>query len=296
LRLFPLRFTLEALTRTQFPGPAANFFRSALGPALRSLVCDSQCLDPASCPDGEGCVYAASFESRTGASRKPPRPFLIRASHLDQAAFAPGETYTVDLFVFDTRPNTVASYVEAVRRLAAAGFAAGPGASRALARLAAVTNLADGHPWSKDRPPLRLPLASPPAATSRIRILFETPTELKHEAHPAARPEFPVLYARLRARIAALELAYGSGTVTPAPSPALAENIRLISFHATAVPGSRRSARTGQVHPLTGFTGAAEYEGELGPFLPWLRAGQWTGVGRQTVWGHGQYALDLPLP
>jgi hypothetical protein len=30
-----------------------------------------------------------------------------------------------------------------------------------------------------------------------------------------------------------------------------------------------------------------EYAGELGEFLPWLRAARWTGVGRQTVWGKG---------
>ena len=50
---------------------------------------------------------------------------------------------------------------------------------------------------------------------------------------------------------------------------------------------SRKSGRTGQVHPLGGFTGEAEYEGELAEFLPWLRAARWVGVGRQTVWGKG---------
>ena len=40
----------------------------------------------------------------------------------------------------------------------------------------------------------------------------------------------------------------------------------------------RRSARTGHVHPLGGFTGEAEYAGELAEFLPWLRAARWVGV------------------
>jgi hypothetical protein len=54
---------------------------------------------------------------------------------------------------------------------------------------------------------------------------------------------------------------------------------------------SRRSSRTGQVHPLGGFTGEAEYRGELAEFLPYLRAARWTGVGRQTVWGKGELHL-----
>jgi hypothetical protein len=54
------------------------------------------------------------------------------------------------------------------------------------------------------------------------------------------------------------------------------------------VEAERRSSRTGQVHPIGGFTGMAEYEGELGEFLPCLEAAAFTGVGRHTVWGNGE--------
>jgi hypothetical protein len=53
----------------------------------------------------------------------------------------------------------------------------------------------------------------------------------------------------------------------------------------------RRSSRTGQIHPIGGFVGDAEYEGELTEFVPVLSAAQWTGVGRQTVWGKGAIAV-----
>ena len=54
------------------------------------------------------------------------------------------------------------------------------------------------------------------------------------------------------------------------------------------VETSRRSGRTGQIHSLGGFVGEAEYEGDLTEFVPYLRAAQWTGVGRQTAWGKGR--------
>jgi CRISPR/Cas system endoribonuclease Cas6 (RAMP superfamily) len=54
----------------------------------------------------------------------------------------------------------------------------------------------------------------------------------------------------------------------------------------------RRSSRTGQIHPIGGFIGEAEYEGDLTEFVPYLRAAQWTGVGRQTVWGKGQVRVE----
>ena len=39
---------------------------------------------------------------------------------------------------------------------------------------------------------------------------------------------------------------------------------------------------------MGGFIGEAEYEGEMAEFVPYLAAARWTGVGRQTVWGHGE--------
>jgi hypothetical protein len=44
---------------------------------------------------------------------------------------------------------------------------------------------------------------------------------------------------------------------------------------------------------LGGFTGSAEYQGELAEFLPWLRAARWVGVGRQTVWGKGDVRVEV---
>ncbi len=54
----------------------------------------------------------------------------------------------------------------------------------------------------------------------------------------------------------------------------------------------RRSGRTGKTHPIGGFIGSADYEGELAEFLPFLEAARWTGVGRQTVWGKGEISVE----
>jgi CRISPR/Cas system endoribonuclease Cas6 (RAMP superfamily) len=66
-------------------------------------------------------------------------------------------------------------------------------------------------------------------------------------------------------------------------------DISMIDIH-------RRSRRTGQVHPLGGFVGEAQYEGDLAEFVPFLEAAQFTGVGRQTVWGKGQIEVCIAPP
>jgi hypothetical protein len=128
----------------------------------------------------------------------------------------------------------------------------------------------------------------------RIVVRFVTPTELKAAGGMASKPEFAVLFGRLRDRISTLRALYGAGP--------LDIDFRSLGQRAAAVRLSRtdlnwerairRSGRTGQVHPLGGFTGEAEYEGDLAVFVPWLRAGRWVGVGRHTVWGRGDFRLD----
>ena len=72
-----------------------------------------------------------------------------------------------------------------------------------------------------------------------------------------------------------------------------AERVRLARCDIRTVHAERRSGRTGQTHPIGGFIGSADYEGELAEYLPYLEAAQWTGVGRQTVWGKGEIRVDL---
>jgi hypothetical protein len=130
-----------------------------------------------------------------------------------------------------------------------------------------------------------------PAATARVR--FVTPTELKLQNTLAARPDFAVLFARIRDRLSSLRAFYGCGPLD-IDFQAMGERASRVEMTRCELHDQharRRSSRTGQVHPLGGFTGEAEYRGDLAEFLPYLRAARWTGVGRQTVWGKGELHL-----
>jgi CRISPR/Cas system endoribonuclease Cas6 (RAMP superfamily) len=137
--------------------------------------------------------------------------------------------------------------------------------------------------------PVQLQLVPDNGAPSRIVVRFLTPTELKSGNQVVHDPGFSVLFARVRDRISSLAAFYGGGP--------LKVNFRSLSEQASCVQMvrsrverrhlERRSSRTGQTHPLGGFTGEAEYEGDLREIMPFLRAAEWTGVGRHTVWGQG---------
>ena len=257
-----VRFHCQAIDSLRFPPyKAANLLRGALGTIL-----------PAS-------VFAPKA-GRTGPSglEDQPRPFVFRAAHLDGTSISPGQPFHFDLNVFDQLLEVRGQLVEAVTGIVRRGI--GPGRGRA--ELLDVTS-----------EPIELRLCADPAPVPRITVRFVTPTELKDGGRIVTQPEFGILFARARDRISSLRAFYG-----PRPLDidfrALGERaaqVRMTRCEIRIIDVQRRSSRTGQIHSLGGFVGEAGYEGALAEFVPFLEAAQFTGVGRQTVWGKGQLEI-----
>ena len=263
-RLCAHRFEFRVLDSVYFPpGKAGNVLRGTLG------------------------MIAAPGEPKIAklpsGLAKPPRPFVLRASHLDGKRFGPDEAFSFDVNIFDLRAPVSERIEESFSQLAHTGL--GPWRGRVeLLKPVIVT------PVDLDLSPAALEAVENP---ERITILFHTPTELKGTAsrEKGSRDDVPfgILFARIRDRIATLRSIYGEGPL-PLDFQALsrrADLVRTLRCDLQHREVFRRSSRTGEVHGIGGFIGSAEYEGDVAEFLPWLRAAWWTGVGRYTVWGNG---------
>jgi hypothetical protein len=303
-RFYPLRFHFTAQEPLFFPeGKAANILRGALGILFRRTACDPLCTSAADCPLRHACAYARVFEPATSGAGPSgladwPRPFVFRARSLDGRHVRAGEAFCFDVHVFLAEREVLDRFVQTFSLLAWEGL--GPG--RGKAELRRVTNgtqvLYDVEAGStrEEVAPVSLDLAPPAIPATRVTVEFLTPTELKYEGGLAARPEFPVLFGRLRDRIAMLSRLYGA---VPLPIDYEGTSERALRVRMTRCTLrhrelARRSSKTGQSHSIGGFTGVAEYEGDLTEFLPYLEAGRWTGVGRQCVWGKGEIAVTGP--
>lgn len=298
--LYSYRLLFEAREAISFPaGAPGNILRGALGGALRRIACAPKCPGfhrkaARECEFRTNCAYAKIFEP---ASMDPgpsglsdwPRPFVIRAACLDGRTVAPGELFSFHLNLFDTQHPLRDWLAGAFKELARQGF--GPGRGRA--ELVAFEQVGrDGRHTSG--PPISLPLEPPSSTLRRLRITFQTPTELKTDGKTRARPDFGVLFARARDRVSTLRSLYGSGPLA-IDFHSLGEQataVRMTACRLEHVPGQRRSSRTGLTHGLGGFIGSADYEGELAEFVPFLEAAQWTGVGRHCVWGNGELRIE----
>jgi hypothetical protein len=198
----------------------------------------------------------------------PPRPFVFRCRHLDGVTVRAGAHFHfhLNLFLPSARDAVVEAFAGAIRERAELQNASGDVVAVDLA---------------------------PQAPASRVRVEFLTPAELKQDGRVVDRPEFAVLFARIRDRVSALRALYGPGPleIDFAAMGARAAAVAMTACDLRPVDVERRSSRTGQTHPIGGCVGSAVYEGELGEFLPYLDAARWTGVGRQAVWGKGEIAV-----
>ena len=192
----------------------------------------------------------------------PPRPFVLRPRGLDARRIRRGDPFTVQVNLFE----------DAIAPSIAEAFA------RALNRRAGLDEA--------DKEEVVVDLDEHPSGQRHVAIRFLTPTELKG----ADKPEFATLFARARDRVSTLSALYGAGPLKidfrEMGERAAAVTMTRCDIHQVAA--ERRSSRTGQTHPMGGFVGEAEYEGDVCEFVPYLRAAVYTGVGRQTVWGKGE--------
>jgi hypothetical protein len=266
------RFQFRAEQSLFLPvGKSANMLRGALGMLLRKTAS----------PGEYSRIFEPKANGQSASGLKDwPRPFVLRAAHLDGAAISPGSAFHFDVHVFDLEERALACFEKAFARLAEEGL--GPGRGRAVL-------------LSTSRENVLIELNPPARQAAGVRVRFVTATELKCDGKLVTRPEFATLFGRVRDRVSTLRALYGGGPleIDFRGMGERASNVRLVRCELKWIEAARRSARTGQTHPLGGLTGEAEYHGDIGEFLPYLRAGEWTGVGRQTVWGKGEMCCDV---
>jgi len=255
-----LRFSFVATQPFTFPLPASNKLRGLIGKNLWDRGDETY-----------GRFFVPRQTKGPSGLSDPPRPFVLRAAHLDGLHVPEGHAFHFDLHLFDLRSSWTDVLAEALKLMVGASL----------------EGVTEGEPFA-------LELERPPGEVRESGIRFVTPMELKTGGGLAEKPEFGILAARVRDRISTLSQLYGEGPL-PIDFAAFGERaarIEMTRCEIQRVEAERRSGRTGQTHSLGGFVGQAEYAGDLTEFMPYLVAAQWTGAGRQTSWGKGAIALQ----
>ena len=227
-------------------------------------------------------MFEPSRDNGPSGLSDPPRPFVLRGTHLDGRTIQPGDPFHLDVHIFDTTDPSLAYFILAFTRLAHEGL----GHSRGRVELESVEALdLAGKPSipvfdaktssSRSTSPLVLSLLPDVLQVARLQVRFLTPTELKGNESNGDTPNFALLFARIRDRVSTLRALYGEGPLD-LDFRGLAERARAVRTIRTNLRRTevvRRSSRTGNVHGIGGFVGEMDFEGNLEEFVPFLCRG-----------------------
>lgn len=259
-------------------GKGSDFMRRILGRTLEELGSHGD----GDCAEVFQAVYGRAEEGGPSGFRDPVRPIVIRAEGLDGVRFVDGQRVSFSIYNFAAELPVEG----AVRRAFAVLGGAGIGEER--------RKLADVVVKAEEERRVRLDAR---AGVRRIRVRFLTPTELKSGGAVLQHPEFPVLFARARDRVSRLQEAFQGGGLQVDYQRLGDLSLDVECARADVADGRRiraHNGETGRSYDLGGFTGEAEFAGVLDELVPFLEVCEWTGVGRQTVWGHGALQVSIP--
>jgi hypothetical protein len=249
-------------------------------------------------------------------NRDIPRPFVIKPPLETKETYLPGERLSFDLVLVGKIKDYLPYFIVTFKELSQAGL----GRGRTPVELVAVdhVNSDDGETpvYTKESNLVQPPkeaiswtdlsssvgcnngsINSPHAGASEIKSItlrFLTPTMLIANGAPVRRPTFGTIVKRLRDRINALAYFY-CGKGLDIDFRAFGDDADKIITAADStrwVESSRYSRRREVTHDLSGFAGEVSFEGNLVPFLPYLKLGEYLHVGKNAVFGNGWYRIE----
>jgi CRISPR-associated endoribonuclease Cas6 len=284
--------------------------RGAFGSAFRALVCVDrnalcdQCAMHATCP--YGFIFAPRVPpeaKRLRLNRDIPRPFVIKPP-LDQGErYEPDDRLCFDLVLVGKARDFIPYFLVSLRELGERGIGVGRG--RFDIEQVEILDCAGSAQtvYHKCDPVVRLPdsairyddFAGSQEAPlpEAVTVQFLTPVLIKQDGRWVP-PVFGPLLRRLRDRIQALAYFYCGETLDMdfIAFGKAADAIKCTHQDLRWAEESRYSRHRDLRHTLKGFVGAMTFEGDLEPFLPFLRIGQYVHVGKAAVFGQGWYRLE----
>ncbi len=312
-RLARFRFNIKAgpegLVLPPYKGAT---FRGGFGSVFRRISCAVHQQDCHGCGLREECPYAYIFETapppEATALRKYesiPRPFVLQPPLETRKDYLAGETIPFHLLLIGRAINFLPYFILVFREMGAAGLGQGRrpftleevtacGLEEEAELYTAATGVIKNLDLSYSGAQL---LQRSPAKAARLRVVFDTPLQLKDGGKIVYRPHFHVFFRQALRRISALAY-FHQGVQLAVDYPGLAARSREVTLTEDTTrwhEWERYSRRQKQRLSMGGLLGAVVYEGALDEFLPFLVLGEHLHVGKNTVFGLGKYRLFFCL-
>lgn len=310
LEIHAHEITVRFVERAFVPPYEGSMIRGAFGRAFKESCCPFPHMNGSGCPLGDKCPYGYVFETSPpegmrgfAKNQELPRPYIFEPPEDTKMEYEPGETMTFGFTSIGRAAEFMPYFIFAFSKMGEAGVGRRQ-AKYTLERVVAKNPLSgersevfDGDVVKNERLPTIWDDAVKAVENmdgERLRVEFLTPTFIKYKGEVATEaPPFAALVQSLLIRLPMLSAVH-CGEVWEEDFRSLvarAGGIKTVRDHTTWASFRRHSSFKNRTEALEGVVGEAEYAGPIGEFLPLLKMGELSHVGKKVVFGLGRYRL-----
>lgn len=318
-------FSLEAKEIVHLPSYKGSTLRGGFGHAFKKVVCALRKTDCADCILKEKCVYSYVFETPPPADTKmmtkytnAPHPFMIEPPSEKKNTYKPSEEITFGLTLIGRAMDYLPYFVYTFDELGKMGLGKGKGKYE-LKTVRTNPTLEKGGGgdflkndnetiYSSDTKTLKSFKSSilnldfemlnqceaAPRPCNKLSLSFETPTRIIYNGGLGIDLEFHILVRQLLRRMSMLYYFHCNGDASAWDFKGMIEKAKEIKTVKRALKWhdwERYSARQDTKLKMGGFVGEITFEGDIGPFMPLIQAGEVLHVGKGTGFGLGRFEI-----
>jgi hypothetical protein len=298
-------FHLQARDPLVLPAYKGSTLRGGFGYAFKKVVCALRNQNCPACLLKEKCLYSYVFETPPPADTRimrkykaAPHPFVIEPPMERQRIYRPGAEFLFGLTLIGRAIDYLPYFIYTFDELGRMGI----GKGKAGFDLAAVNCNGDRIYDSQTRTLKPFGLShlafigsiTPDFGLRTLNLVFRAPTRIQYDGHLAPDLEFHVLVRNLLRRLSLLYYFHCSGDPSDwdfKGAIEMAKEVKVKKENLRWYEWERYSGRQETRMKMGGFVGEIIFEGEIGPFMPLIRAGEVLHVGKGTGFGLGKYEI-----
>jgi len=312
LEITTLKFNLMVLEDLYLPEHPGSTFRGAFGRALRDISCNFDNEKCKECNLKDNCPYSLFFNpfltekdklKTSKRFRNKLRPFVFKTGNNYKEKYSVGEELTFKIRIFGYMKQFIPYVIESWKKLQQIGL----GSSRSNFLLKNIwlendikgekiklfdykdskINNTNNSIYFEDIKQEELYF------NDKVTLLFKTPTLIKvNGEYIKDNLEFSLLMRTLFRRLSTMAAFYGEEmNIYFNDYLEKAESIKLFNKDLDWNDWYRYSDKQNKKIEMQGFTGAVSYKGEIADFLPYLIYAQYLNLGKNTVFGQGNFEL-----
>ncbi len=313
LDIYRFRIRLELLGELETPKYKGSLLRGAFAWSFRNTVCVTKMPVCDGCLLKENCSYFRIFETELSADhipylkgvRKVPHPFVLTPPLDEKTRYKAGEHFEIELKLFGNSVQLLPYYVYVFRHIGEHGIGKNKTRYKVLNFTAITADgeevevvSPDGKNIRTDLSPLHIPVSEAWRSENieNVTLEFHTPVRLQDEGKVITdkiKVTPPILFNGMIRRYLALAGLYGThGFVEMKPGFKF-DLITVSENKLNYYDWGRFSNRQKTFLDMSGLTGSVTITGAIADAIPWLIAGSFVNMGKNTAFGLGQYSVTF---